>query len=102
MIYGIEEQVYERLMIYFKKNSDIQKVTLFGSRAKNLDKLNSDIDLCITYTGTNKGTTIFELEECVGIYSLDIVFEGAIGEELKKQIDRDGKVIYEKDKLIYR
>lgn len=98
MIYGIEEQVYERLMTYFKNNSQIQKVILFGSRAKNLEKLNSDIDLCITYTGDNKGTTIFELEECVGIYSLDVVFEGAIGETLKRQIDRDGKVIYKKEK----
>lgn len=94
-MYGIDEQVYKRLLNYFKQNTKIQKVILFGSRAKGLANYNSDIDLCIIHTGINKGSTIFELEECIGIYSLDIVFEETIGKELKEQINRDGKVIYE-------
>lgn len=93
-MYGIELNVYKNLIDYFKTNKDIQQVILFGSRAKGLAQATSDIDLCITYTGTSKGTLVFDIEDKVGIYSLDIVFKDSISEELTKQIQRDGQVIY--------
>ncbi|AGT32667.1 hypothetical protein M493_12100 [Geobacillus genomosp. 3] len=47
MSYGISPTVFERLMAYFAGEEDIQKVVLFGSRARGTARYNSDIDLCI-------------------------------------------------------
>lgn len=46
-MYGINEKVYNNLLVYFEKEKDINKVILFGSRAKGNARINSDIDLCI-------------------------------------------------------
>lgn len=48
-MYGINEKIYNRLIDYFQNNSNIEKVILFGSRAKGIESINSDIDLCISY-----------------------------------------------------
>ncbi|MGL4798990.1 MAG: nucleotidyltransferase family protein [Cellulosilyticaceae bacterium] len=75
----------------------MQQVILFGSRAKGTSANNADIDLCIDCKGQSKGSLIFELEEIVGIYSLDIVFQDALGDEIAKQINRDGITIFTKE-----
>lgn len=93
-MYGIEDNIYTLLQNYFKRNKDIRSVILFGSRAKGLYGKASDIDLCIEYIGRNKGTLVLEIEDRVGIYGVDIVFQDMIGEELKSQILRDGVQIY--------
>lgn len=96
-MYGIEPSVYTRLQTYFQSNEDIRSVILFGSRAKGLETSRSDIDLCIDYIGKHKGTVIFEIEDRVGIYDVDVVFQETLGEELSAQIIRDGKQIYQKE-----
>ncbi|WP_346869054.1 nucleotidyltransferase domain-containing protein [Clostridium sp. UBA5119] len=93
-MYGIEEKIYINLMSYFKSNKYIKKVILFGSRAKGNYNYNSDIDLGILCDKKYKGTISVELDELVGIYSLDIVFLDAMNEDIKLQIDRDGIEIY--------
>lgn len=93
-MYGIEEKIYINLMSYFKSNKYIKKAILFGSRAKGNYNYNSDIDLGILCDKKYKGTISVELDELVGIYSLDIVFLDAMNEDIKLQIDRDGIEIY--------
>ncbi|MGN9160567.1 nucleotidyltransferase domain-containing protein [Clostridium sulfidigenes] len=93
-MYGIEEKIYINLMSYFKSNKYIKKVILFGSRAKGNYNYNSDIDIGILCDKKYKGTISVELDELVGIYSLDIVFLDAMNEDIKLQIDRDGIEIY--------
>ncbi len=93
-MYGIEEKIYINLMSYFKGNKYIKKVILFGSRSKGNYNYNSDIDLGILCDKKYKGTISVELDELVGIYSLDIVFLDAMNEDIKLQIDRDGIEIY--------
>lgn len=46
-MYGIYHKVYDDLLKYFNDNPSIYKVILFGSRAKDNAKYNSDIDLAI-------------------------------------------------------
>lgn len=67
---------------------------IFGSRAKGNYNYNSDIDLGILCDKKYTGTISVELDELVGIYSLDIVFLDAMNEDIKLQIDRDGIEIY--------
>ncbi|MBW7650872.1 nucleotidyltransferase domain-containing protein [Anoxybacillus sp. ST4] len=95
-MYGINKNVFERLLTYFEGDKEIQKVILFGSRAKNTARYNSDIDLCLDYTGNKKGKIMDDIDEIVGIYSCDVLFFDSLNEEIKRQIMRDGKVIYAK------
>ena len=46
-MYGIHEDVYRKLLDYFQRERGIRKVILFGSRAKDTARYNSDIDLWI-------------------------------------------------------
>jgi predicted nucleotidyltransferase len=93
-MYGINVKVYKQLMDYFENNSNIEKVIIFGSRAKGTENKNSDIDLCIEYMGKSKGTIVEEINDIIGVYSCDIVFLDTLNENIKKQIDRDGVEIY--------
>ncbi|MGH4050219.1 MAG: nucleotidyltransferase domain-containing protein [Clostridium sp.] len=95
-MYGIEKEVYKNLINYFQYNSSIDKVILFGSRAKKTENINSDIDLCIGFTGKSKGSTVEEINDIIGIYSCDIVFIGTLNENIKIQVARDGIEIYSK------
>lgn len=96
-MYGIQDRVYQNLIRYFKRNDNIKQVTLFGSRARNTAKINSDIDLCITYCGNEKSSVQEDIDQLVGIYSCDIVFADQVNTELDMQIRRAGIVIYKKD-----
>ena len=93
-MYGIYPQVYERLLNYFRNTPQIKKVTLFGSRAKALDSYSSDIDLCIDITGNMRGHVILDIQDLLGVYSCDILFEDKVEGEIKNQIEKDGIVIY--------
>ncbi|WP_055668561.1 nucleotidyltransferase family protein [Desnuesiella massiliensis] len=95
-MYGINKDVYENLIYYFNKNTNIKKVILFGSRAKGTEKINSDIDLCIDFSGENRASLIEEIDKLIGIYSCDIVFLDSLNEPIEKQIARDGVEIYTK------
>ncbi|WP_163151680.1 nucleotidyltransferase domain-containing protein [Anoxybacillus sp. MB8] len=94
--YGITQTVFERLMAYFRSEEEIQRVVLFGSRAKGTARYNSDIDLCIDYTGKQKWKVIDAIDEMVGIYSFDVLFFDSLNKEIARQIERDGIVIYER------
>lgn len=95
-MYGINEKVYNNLLNYFKSNKEINKVILFGSRAKGNEALNSDIDLCIECSPNVRGSIVEYINELIGIYSCDMVFADKLNEEIKKQIQRDGIEIYKK------
>lgn len=74
----------------------VEKVILFGSRARGDNKERSDIDLAIE--GGN--ATLFAVEADEKIQTLlmfDIVdLGGFVQDELRQSIEREGKVIYEK------
>jgi len=95
-MYGIDKKVYNSLINYFLNNSNIEKVIIFGSRAKGTENINSDIDLCVGYIGKSKGTIVEEINDVIGIYSCDIVFLNSLNENIEKQIARDGIEIYSK------
>lgn len=92
-MFGINDKVYNDLINYFKSDSAIKKVILFGSRAKGTENENSDIDICIESVG-KKGIIAEKIDKIIGIYSCDIVFQDSLNEELSKQIIRDGIEIY--------
>lgn len=88
------EQLYEMRGV-FARFPGIQKVILFGSRAKWTQKLASDIDLAIEYTGDNPHD-IFSIhslleEETQIPYFFDVVDTGQItSPELREHIRQYG------------
>ncbi|WP_165414395.1 nucleotidyltransferase domain-containing protein [Clostridium estertheticum] len=47
----IDEKLVVKLKEIFEKYKEIEKVILFGSRARGDNKYNSDIDICIVGAG---------------------------------------------------
>ena len=76
---------------------DIQKIILFGSRARGDNSYTSDIDLAV-YTNDSKAKTFFilDLEEINTLLKFDVVIvNNNISKNLLRQIKKDGVVIYE-------
>lgn len=97
MKYNVPERVLRDIAV-LSKEYNIQKVILFGSRARGTHTERSDIDIAIS--GGN--TTEFSVAVDENVHTLlmfDVVdLDGHISEELQKEIERDGIVIYEKNR----
>ena len=94
MSYNLESRVVSDIIKIAKKNQ-IKKVILFGSRARGTNWERSDIDLAVS--GGDSLNFYYDLEEQAWTLLLfDVVdLDGRISEELQKEIDRDGIVLYE-------
>ncbi len=92
---GIKKQVLDEILMAAEKNN-IEKVILFGSRARGDYRKTSDIDLAIS--GGRIAHFQADIEEEVStLLSFDIVnMDGSVQEELVDSIKREGKVLYEK------
>lgn len=92
---GIKKQVLDEILEAAEKNN-IEKVILFGSRARGDYRKTSDIDLAVS--GGSIAHFQEDIEEEVStLLSFDIVnMDGSVQEELVDSIKREGKVLYEK------
>ncbi|MGH4123728.1 MAG: nucleotidyltransferase domain-containing protein [Clostridium sp.] len=76
----------------------IEKIILFGSRARGTSRRNSDIDLAI-FTLTefeNQGRFSSDIDDLETLLKIDIVFINEKTDlELMENIKKDGAVIYE-------
>ena len=78
------------------KKYDVDRVILFGSRARGDYKKVSDIDLAVS-GGDVSGFSISVDEETSTLLQYDIVnLDGSVQEELREAIKKEGKVLYEK------
>lgn len=95
MEYNLPERVV-RDIIKFSKKHDIEKVILFGSRARKNNSERSNIDIAVS--GGNYLDFYFDIKEnSHTLLMFDIVdLSRSISQELQDEIDRDGVVIYEK------
>lgn len=90
------EQVYKQIA-EMAQAAEAQRVTLFGSRARGTNLPKSDIDLAV------EGCPNFsELEEALqedlwSLLQVDVVnLDSPVSQELRSEIARDGRVLYEK------
>ena len=92
---GIREAVLTEIRDLAEKYG-LERVVLFGSKARGDYKKTSDIDLAVT--GGN--ITLFTLdveEETSTLLSFDVVnLDGSVQEELRKSIEQEGRLLYEK------
>lgn len=95
MEYNVPQRVIRDIIKTAEKH-DIEKVILFGSRARGNHTERSDIDLAVS--GGNFEGFYWGIKENVNsLLSIDTVnIDSDISDELKKEIEKDGIVIYEK------
>lgn len=95
IIIGLKSELLDEIIRVAEKN-DIDKVILFGSRARGDNKERSDID--IAFWGENANEFILDLdEETNTLLKFDIVdLNRPVQEELLESIRKEGIVIYEK------
>lgn len=82
----------------FARRYNIDKIVLFGSRARKTNRPKSDIDIAV-YGCKNFRDFYFDINEKVEtLLTFDIINmdEENIADELLSEIKRDGVIIYEK------
>lgn len=98
--FGLSEKTIKIITELFKKYDQIDRVIIFGSRARGNFKNSSDIDLAIF--GTNIDFKFIrhisaELDELPTPYSFDVLnYSDVENNEIKTNIDKDGVIFYQK------
>lgn len=97
MKYNIPERVMRDIAV-LSREYGIRKVILFGSRARGTHTERSDIDIAVS--GGNTAAFSIEIDERAHtLLMFDVVdLDGHISEELQREIEKDGIVIYEKNR----
>lgn len=95
MKYNIPERVLKDIAVFAIKH-DIQKIVLFGSRARGTHRERSDIDIAVS--GGDADAFYWDIKENVhSLLSFDIVdLDSGASEDLKKEIEKDGVILYGK------
>ena len=98
MQYGLSEEELNKLTILFDKYPTIERVILYGSRAKGTFRIGSDIDITLIGDKVDKSTLNnleIEIDDLLLAYKFDIsIFHQLSNIELIEHIYRVGKVIY--------
>lgn len=92
---GIKQKVIQEIVQLAQENN-VDKVILFGSRARGDFKDRSDIDLA--FQGGNSSRFVLDVDEFTStLLEFDIVdLNKPVRSELLQSIDREGILIYEK------
>ena len=94
MKYNLPDRVLREIFSFARKYS-INKIVLFGSRARGTNTERSDIDIAV-YGGDFDSFYWDVKEKTNSLLMFDIVqADSSISNELKKEIQKDGVVIYE-------
>ena len=100
--FGISEKSYQLILGFFPKFPEVEKVLVFGSRAKGNYKIGSDIDLAIMGDNCTDRTAMDingKLNEELPVpYYFDVVCYNQLKHQaLKEHIDSVGITLYEQN-----
>lgn len=97
---NLDEDIIDSIIKISKRYDNIEKVVLFGSRARKENSLKSDIDLAIYVAKNNSNIFdfIYEIEnECPTLLEFDFSNMNTISDEIFiNEVNKDGVTIYEK------
>lgn len=100
MPYGLKPDTIQAIQSVLAKFPQVEKVTLYGSRAKGNYRTGSDIDL--TITGKDMDTALMlrietELDDLLLPYTIDLsLFRDIENPDLVAHIDRVGVTFYQR------
>jgi len=102
MKYGLKEVDITQILLTFGDYPEIEKVILYGSRAKGNYREGSDIDLCLVGNTLNFDIQIKienKLDDLLLPYNIDLsIYHKLDNLDLIQHIDRVGILIYDKNK----
>lgn len=104
MMFGLKEKTTNEILSVFRKFKEIDKVVLYGSRAKGNYKNGSDIDL--TFIGEHLNLSLIgqielDLDDLLLPYTFDISIKRQISNpDLIDHINRIGVIFYKKENII--
>ena len=95
MKYNLSDRILRELSGFAQEYS-VNKIILFGSRARGTNTERSDIDIAVY--GGEFDCFYWDVKEKIhSLLTFDIVrADAAISNELKQEIEKDGVTIYEK------
>lgn len=98
--FGLPERTVNELLEYFKSKPGVEKVVVYGSRAKGNFRNGSDIDFAI-WTDDKSAYELrieTELDDLETPYMFDVTdYKNLSHEGMKNSIDRDGVLFYQKE-----
>jgi predicted nucleotidyltransferase len=101
--FGLKESTINKIIAVFAKYTQIQKILLYGSRAKGNYRNGSDIDLTLIGDQLNYSqlsSIESDIDDLFLPYSFDIsIFKDIDNPDLVEHINRVGVVLHEKDSL---
>jgi predicted nucleotidyltransferase len=101
---AVPPSVAEEIRAVFRRHPQVQRATLFGSRAKGNFREGSDIDLALegdALEGRHLATMLGELEETPIPQKVDLLLKKTLRhQELLDHIERVGLVFYRQSKHI--
>lgn len=105
MNYGIKDDYWERLETVFVSHKNIEKVILYGSRAKGTNRMYSDVDIVLVGEKINNReytNIIQEIDDLLLPFIFDIsVYHSIKDSNLIESINRTGVIIYENNSLVF-
>ena len=99
-MFGLSDKTVNDIKNIFSKYEQVEKVVIYGSRAKGNYRKGSDIDLSFFGENVNR-SILFEIEENIEELYLPYLFDMSIYKQIDNQnliehINRVGKVFYAK------
>ena len=99
MKFGLSDTVIAELQEVFRRHANIQKVLIFGSRAKGNYREGSDIDLAAIGYNLNYNlllSILTEIDDLELLYSVDLLdYQKTLNTPIGEHIDRVGQVFYQ-------
>ena len=98
-MFGIYPKSYNEILQIIEKYPSIEKVVIYGSRAKGTQREGSDIDITLFGNISQKDLSDLrnDLDDSYIPYMLDIsIYDKLNSGSLKEHINRVGKVFYQK------
>ncbi|MFV8375482.1 nucleotidyltransferase domain-containing protein [Flavobacterium sp. LB1P62] len=100
MKFGLNKETISKINSVFVKHSEIEKVIIYGSRAKGNFRKGSDIDLTLFGNELKDGLVgeiNLEIDDLNTPYLFDIsIYNQLTSESLKDHINRVGEIFYER------
>lgn len=102
MEFGLTDSTLKKIRDVLAGYESVEKVVIYGSRAKGTYRQGSDIDLTLFGDSLDErqcADIADALDELLLPYMIDLsVYAQIDHDELKKHIDRVGRVLYQKSK----
>jgi predicted nucleotidyltransferase len=104
MKFGLKPEVIKKIECVFQSYPGVEKVLLYGSRAKENFYPGSDIDLTLVgknLTASTRNKIAADLDDLNTPYLIDLSIHSKISSEnLQGHIERVGKIVYQKHRII--